>query len=228
MPSVYLRGHCSRPDDLPDTCMKCGADARHRVTRTFNWVPPWIIVTAFGGLLLYVILATVLRKSYTVAVPLCDDHKGHWSNRVLLNLGSLVVLVGGSIGLAVLVGNLATQPDDVMPFLIFLVIGAFVAWLVVVVAANATSIRPEEITDQGIRLTGVCSGFIDAYHDQEERERSARRRAADRWDDRDEARRRRRRDDEDDRPRRRDDRYRGRADEEDDRPRRRREVEDDY
>jgi len=103
----------------------------------------------------------------------------------------------------------------------------FVAFLVVVIAAQATAIRPEEITDRGIRLTGVCMSFVDAYRDMEDRERAARRGALERWDDR---RDRRRDDDEDDRPRRRprDDRYRG-DEQQEERPRRpRRDVEDDY
>jgi hypothetical protein len=76
MPTVYLRGRCSRPDDLPDVCARCGAETKHRVTRTFHWYPPWIGITILAGLLIYFVLAMVLRKSYTVAVPLCDRSQG--------------------------------------------------------------------------------------------------------------------------------------------------------
>jgi hypothetical protein len=96
---------------------------------------------------------------------------------------------------------------------------------VVVVAAQATAIRPKEITDNGIKLTGVSQGFVDAYEEQEDREREARRGALDRFDDRP---RRRRDEDEDDRPRRRDDK-RIQAEDEDERPRRpRRDREEEY
>lgn len=210
--------------------MKCGTETSHRVTRTFNWVPPWIGITILAGLLIYFILAAVLRKTYTVAVPLCEDHKRHWTNRTVLTLVSLVVLVLGSIGLGVLAGNLGPAADDVGPVIVFVIIGGFVAWLVLVIVANSTAIRPEEITDDGIRLTGVCMEFSDAYREMEDREREARREARDHWDDRPRPKRRDYREDEDDRPRRRDDeRYQGRADEED-RPRRKRErdPEDEY
>jgi hypothetical protein len=230
MPTVRLHGRCSRPGDLPDVCAKCGAEARHHVTRTFKWYPPWIIVTILAGLLVYLILALVLQKSYKVAVPMCQDHKGHWVNRILITVAGFFVLFGGGIALAVLMGVLsdsaAPQDRDVYGIVALIsVVGGIVGWLVLIVVANMTAIRPTEITDDSIKLTNVSQAFAEAYEDQEDREREARRASLDRFDER-----RPRRDwDDDDRPRRRDDRRIQAEDEEDDRPRRpRREREDEY
>lgn len=230
MAKVFLRGRCSRPDDLPDVCMKCGAQADDRVSRTFNWVPQWIGLTLLIAWPVYLILAIVLKKSATVAVPLCEQHKSHWTFRIWLNLGTFVVLVGGGIALAILIGSLSGPgPNDLGGFAVLLVVVALVAWLIILVVSSMTAIRVEEITDDnGVRLTGVCQEFVDAYRDQEDRERAARRGAMERWDDR---RDRGRDEDEDERPRRRqrDERVQDRSDEQDERPRRRRESrEDEY
>ena len=242
MPTVQLHGRCSRPGDLPDVCAKCGAEAEHHVTKKFTWVPPWVFITILAGLLVYVVLAVILQKQYTVAVPFCKDHKGHWVKRLLLSLGGFFVLVGGGIGLAILMGVLSDSaaPADKDTYGIIAglsVVGGLLAWVVVIVVAQWTAIKPKEITDNSITLTGVSQAFASAYEEQEDREREARRGALDRFDER---RPRRRDDDEDDRPRRRDDRRiqeeeedrprrRIREDEEDDRPRRpRREREEDY
>ena len=223
MPKVYLQGRCSKPTDQPDVCARCGAETTNRVKKTFSWYPPWIIVTFFiGGLPLYLILAIVLRKTYTVAVPLCAEHKGHWTKRLLLNLLGVFGLLGGGIALGVLFFALGdSDPANRETYAgvgVLTIIGGILACLVLVVITSTTAIRTTEITDRGIRLAGVGKEFVAAYEEQEDEEREARRGAMDRWDDR---KSRRREDDEDDRPRRRDEKRIRADDEEDERPRRR-------
>lgn len=210
MATVYIRGRSERPDDLPDVCMKCGRDGKERVKKTFNWVPPWIGITILAGLLIYVILAMILKKTKTVSSPFCEEHRGHWRNRLLLNLGGFFVLVGGGIGLTVLVASAAGPNNDLGGLAVLFLVGGLVAWLAVLIATTVTSVRCQEITDDGIKLTGVSEGFVEAYHQMEDEERQARRaaRGVGRQDER-------RRDEDEERPSRRGDR---RIREEDDAP----------
>jgi hypothetical protein len=191
--------------DPPDACMKCGAPNTVVVNRTFAWTPPWVIITILAGLLIYVILALILTKRMSVRIPLCPEHKGHWTKRVLINLLCFLGILG-FLGLAIA----ASSSDDVSSAIAtacwIVVLVGFVAWLILAIVLQYTAIRPTEITDRSITLTGVSPGYVEAL--REER--------GDDYDDDRPRRRRRRDDDDDDRPRK---RRRAPEDEEDEAPR---------
>jgi hypothetical protein len=208
MPSVRLGRYEIEEYDPPDVCMKCGARSTVVVRRTFAWSPPWIIITILAGLLIYAILAMVMTKRMNVKVPLCQEHKGHWTMRTLsILLGFLGILV--FVGLAIF---LSSEESDLATPVWLLVVALLLAWLVLVIVFQYTAIRPTEITDRSITLTGVSEGYIEAL--REERGDS---------DDEDRPRSRRRRDDDDDRPRR----SSRRDDDDADRPRKRRPLPED-
>ena len=210
MATVRLRGHVSEEGDLPDVCMRCGAPAAVYKDKSFSWFPGWIYILILAGLLVFLILAVVLTKYRRVCVPLCERHKNHWLNRQLglllsflglLALGGLTVFFiadsrpgsdGETIGQVLCVGSLVS----------------LLGWLVLAAVLQTTAIRPVEITERRITLTGVSREFVDAYEDLLESEEEWLDRAAcERWE-------RRRRYREDDPPERR--RYRRGEDEEDD------------
>ncbi len=198
MPTVSLGRYEIEEYDPPEVCMKCGAPSSVVIRRTFSWYPPWVIITILAGLLIYAILAMVLTKRMTVRVPLCEEHKGHWTKRTIITLlGFLGVLIFLSLAIA------ASVSDDVLPEVAYvcwsLTVVLLVAWLILVVVLQQSAIRPTEITDRSITLTGVSAGYIEALRE-------------DRGDSYD-----------DDRPRR----SRGRDDDDDDRPRKRRRLPED-
>jgi hypothetical protein len=200
--SVSLGRYEIEEYDPPEVCMKCGARSSVVVRRTFSWCPPWVIITIIAGLLIYAILAMVMTKRMSVKVPLCKEHKGHWTMRtlcILLGFLGLLVFVGLAIALS--------SEDSDLAGLVWMVTGVLLlAWLIMVIIFQYTAIRPTEITDRSITLTGVNEGYIEAL--REDRGDS---------DDDDRPRRSRRRDnDDDDRPRK---RRRLPEDEEDEAPR---------
>jgi hypothetical protein len=200
--------------DLPNLCMRCAAPATTRRDRTFAWYPPWVLIFILVALLVAVILAAVLTKRMRVSVPLCDQHRNHWLNRSLfIGLGFLLV-VALAIGAGVLSANV--NSDAVIGITWLLVALAFIGWLLGLVVAQSTAIRPTEITDRSITLTGVAQEFADTVMDERERldreeeyyddRPRARVEQRDRYYDRDQSRTRRRSDDDDryyerDRPR---------------------------
>lgn len=170
--------------DLPPVCMVCGAEATTTSRQTFRWHPPWVIVLIIAGLLIWAIVAIILTKTMTVQAPVCDEHKGHWFKRKLI--GWLAVLLGlaalfGGIVVMASVGNDPRYRDlaalGPLGGAVSMLLG-----LIVAVVAFRSAIRPLEISNDDIRLTGVHAEFIEAVRedrrvqDQREEERRRKRR----------------------------------------------------
>ena len=184
MPEIRMR---LREADgyLPAVCMCCGAPASTTKVKKMQWCPPWVGILILAGLLPYVIVALILTKRATVQAPLCEQHQGHWLNRLLLIWASFFLF--GLVGLAgiIFAANLPLPDrENVFPFVCIGSIFLLVIWLVIVIVCQNTVIRPREITDAEITLTGVCDAFVNAVEDARE-ERRARKRAR-RWDEEDE------------------------------------------
>ncbi len=200
---------------LPPVCALTGAPTEDVKRKAFLWQPPWIGVLILAGLLPYLIVSMMMRKTMTVDLPLVREKHGHWVWRALVGtggvlLGIAVIIAGAVVGAADENARGASPLGGIL-FVVGLLgfLAALVAWIVL----SSTSIRPSEITDDEITLVGVHQDFVDALEDER---------------DRDEEEYRKRRDDERDRRRGRDDRRRPSRDEDDDdRPRRARRDDDD-
>jgi len=197
---------------LPNVCMRCGDEASVTKTRDMSWCPPWVGILILAGLLPYVIVAILMTKRARVQVPLCEKHAWHWFNRNLfIWLGLVALLAIFGLFIAATVALPREHQDTFGTFICLGGGGLGFIWLIGVIVAQSTAIRPKEITDHEITLDGVSADFVDAVDDldRKRRERLRGRRREDDWDD-----------DDDERPRRK----RAAADEfEDDRPRRSRE-----
>jgi hypothetical protein len=155
--------------------MRCDQAATVYKEKKFSWFPPWIGVMLLVAWPVYLILMAVMTKRMTVSVPLCEKHKHHWLVRTvvgLVGLGLLLILLVFNIVITGMVSNMGD--DDVTgPLLAVLWIGLgilFLAWLITLVAMQNTAIRPNEITDDTITLTGVSEAFVDAVEDARDQE----------------------------------------------------------
>ena len=169
--------------DLPPVCLCCGEPATVTKTKRMSWCPPWVGVLILGGLLPYLIVVLILTKRATLQAPFCAAHQGHWFNRNLLVWGTFVFLGflgGGLFALLILIQR--PGEDHLMAFGCLGVVVFFVIWVVIVVAAQNTAIRPKEITDSDITLQGVSDAFVDACEEEDRRRRAKRRQRYD-WDD---------------------------------------------
>jgi hypothetical protein len=92
----------------------------------------------------------------TVGVPLCARHRFHWFGRYLF-------ILGGFLGIILLAYLAVTQWEGPMAedLALALGLGAF-AWIIAVFVLLFTAIRPKEITDLSITLTGVSRKFAEA------------------------------------------------------------------
>jgi hypothetical protein len=178
---------------LPRVCMCCGARATTFKRRKFSWYPPWAFF-ALGA-----IGAMMFSKTVMVDVPLCEKHRSHWNLRTafaLVGIAAFVVLFFAGIAVA-------SQDEDLAPF-VFIPLGVlFLAWLIAAIILSSSAIRPTEITDKSVTLRGVSEDFIEALNEARrgEEDRPRRGRGREDEDDRPRARRRPAAEDEEERPR---------------------------
>lgn len=150
---------------LPNVCMQCGADADLEKRKKFSWYPPWCLFV--GGAL----MAMIMTKRMTVAVPLCREHKNHWLWRdLVIWLGLALCVVLGVAAVIFLVNQRPHTLGETLAGIFCAAAGVIgVGWLVAVIILHHTSIRPVEITDRDITLTNVSSDFVAALRDERRR-----------------------------------------------------------
>jgi hypothetical protein len=137
---------------LPANCVKCGAAAERPWRKKFHWHSPYIYLIILFNLLIYVIVALIVRKSIELNVPLCETHHGDRKRynilAAVLMLGALPtgLLIGmtipGSEGIAILMGTIM-----------------FVAGLVFWVIASGY-IRPKKIDETQAVFRGAGEAFL--------------------------------------------------------------------
>src|SRR5437764_1390946 len=101
MARIELRLREADGGRLPMVCMVCGEPAVEEVRRRFAWHPGWVILLLPLGVLPYAVIAMALTKHVRADVPMCGRHRGYWTKRFLIFVGSFVALlavIGGVLG----------------------------------------------------------------------------------------------------------------------------------
>jgi tetrahydromethanopterin S-methyltransferase subunit C len=160
MASIRLGRYEVEHEHLPQVCIRCGAPATVRRKKQFSWYPPWVWAIIVVALLPGAIVAMVLTKKMKMKAPLCDQHKNHWRWRALVTVGGLIALLG--LGAAIMPFMDQLNRDDTLGFVCLGWVGVLLVWLVVVAVVQLTAVRPTEITDHSMTLTGVADGFVEA------------------------------------------------------------------
>lgn len=118
MPPPYVKGEgawregkllvMSEGAGLPDRCIKCNAPAAgYRLKRTLVWHPPGWYLLILLHVLLYVIVALIVRKKVKVMLPLCEDHR---RRRVTAIAVGWLLGLGGPIGGTALAATASSWP----------------------------------------------------------------------------------------------------------------------
>lgn len=147
-------------DDFPSRCVKCGAETDLRVTKSFAWAPGWVLAFLLLGLIPYLIALLILRKTMTVTLPVCGDHRGHWRNRSLFAMLGLLFWVVYAIGLAIAWADLDRDVSFVAGM--FLLFGGL-GWLLVAAIYCTSGIQPKRITDDFIELAKVNKDVAEEW-----------------------------------------------------------------
>jgi hypothetical protein len=160
MADVRLDFYDLDAEELPDVCMRCGEPSTVRPVKSFRWMPPWARFVP-------PIVGVWFIKRRRAPIPLCDQHKNHWSIRYLIGLGGLgVLLLLLFAGLIALAADTNNQLMDIVAVLLLSLDGLlFIAWLITLIVLGVTQINAVEITDDTITLKNVHSDFTRAYRE---------------------------------------------------------------
>src|SRR4051794_9141970 len=175
MPNVKLSRHeCSR-DLLPSVCMFCGEPATTRKRKTFGWHPSWVWVLILVNLIILIIVAMILTKKMPMRVPVCDRHEGYWTRRALTLTFTFLLVAVLCVGAgSYMDAQPVTQRGDLGGLLCGGGVVLFLGWLVLAAVYSASGVRPTEITEKAIRLTGVSEIFVEALEEERARDRDDR------------------------------------------------------
>jgi hypothetical protein len=140
-----------RGAELPDRCVVCNAPANgFRLRRALSWHHPALYILFLLSILIYVIVAAIVRKTATIHVGLCEAHQAR--RRLGMWIGWLGAL--GGLGLAIAGGANDSPALLVIGLVGFL--GALVAAVVLL-----TPVRPAKIDDHRVWLH-VGAPFLDS------------------------------------------------------------------
>jgi hypothetical protein len=140
----------SKGAELPARCVKCNQTTSGRLKKKVTWHHPALYILMFVALLIYLIIAMILRKSATVQLGLCDEHRAKRRRNILITW-SMVLL--GFVGFFV-----GAMYEDFMYVLIgFLLLIAAVIYALVAVKVVSAS----RIDDRFVWLTGINKDYLN-------------------------------------------------------------------
>ncbi len=137
---------------LPPRCVKCNApvDVPAKKRKVY-WHHPALYLLVLVAVLLYLIVAVIVRKQADVNPALCRDHqKRRW-------LGIAVGWVGGLLGVVVAVLGISQDSCGIMALGGTLFLGTIIAGMTL-----ARVVYPERISRDFVRLRGCGTAFLDS------------------------------------------------------------------
>jgi hypothetical protein len=162
-------GHCGRPFDwqpvqrqgkdlvvfrggsLPPYCVKCGMVAHQQpVQRKFYWHSPLLYLTILAGVVVYAIVALIVRKRFDLGVPLCEPH--FRLRRIWMSVSAAGMLIAFP---ALIVGVTNGYPGTGLLVCLVTLVGGAITW-----AAVSPILRPTKITDELAVFRGAHESFF--------------------------------------------------------------------
>lgn len=140
---------------LPHRCVKCNGPAQDPTKRrTYYWHSPGLYVLIFIGLVIYAIVAMIVRKSVKVEPALCAEHKRQRRNKILFAWGGVL----GSFVVPFVLG--AVLPPD-NGWIVLVGILMFFGSVIYGFAAPRI-LWPKRIDENEARLGGCGEEFLDS------------------------------------------------------------------
>jgi hypothetical protein len=141
---------------LPHRCIKCNAPSVAPTRRyKLTWHSPWWYLVLLMAVLLYALVALLVRKSAVVHIGLCERHQ----RRVLWGR---IIGWGGFALMAILVWAavaLGSGGAAVAAFLLLL------PWVIATISVNR-QVLPVRIDDRYVRLKGCGPAFLGSLPDR--------------------------------------------------------------
>jgi len=139
---------------LPGRCVKCNVHTEERLRRKLTWHHPALLLLILVSILIYIIVAMVVRKTATVDVGLCPEHLAARKKNTVITWAL------GLMSIASLV--LAAMFEDVT---FVFVSAAFLIATAVVGIITLRVVAPTKIDDQFVWLKGVNADYLQEFPD---------------------------------------------------------------
>jgi hypothetical protein len=137
---------------LPNRCVKCNAPTADRLKRKLQWHHPALYLLIVISILVYAIVAMVVRKTATVNLGLCQEHRESRKLSIVITVLLAVVAMLSSIA--------AVQFE--MPLLGLL---AFVLVIAAAVYGTITIrvVAPTKIDEHFVWLKGIDTSYLQEF-----------------------------------------------------------------
>lgn len=136
---------------LPRRCVQCNAPATSNLIKTLYWHPQALyLLIFFPGLLIYAIVAAIVRKSAVVDFGLCEEHRRR------RRLGMIIGWGGGSLSMLLLFVGTGMDEGAVAVVGGVALLATMIAGSVLVRIATTTKIDATEVRFK------VGKPFVDA------------------------------------------------------------------
>ena len=136
---------------LPDRCVKCNAPVQgRRLARNLYWHSPVFYFLILINLLVYVLVALIIRKRARIAVGLCQKHQA--GRKRDMAIGWLLSLAG----IGVIIVSLMSEYWLLLLAAIFLFLGALMYG-----AVRCRIVYAHRIDKQYVWINGVCREYLD-------------------------------------------------------------------
>ena len=146
----------ARDTVLPDRCVKCNAPARgHRMTKKFYWHPPAFYLLICAGILIYAIVALIVRKNSILHLGICPEHRAKRKRSIAITW-SLVGLACVSI-----VAGAVTETGEIAFIGALFILGALIYGIVSTQLVSPTRIDPQGV----VWLKGVPPTYLEGLPD---------------------------------------------------------------
>lgn len=145
---------------LPPACVKCGVPMQNVLHKKIGWHNPFVYLLLLAGgpgVIIYIIVATVTRKTIVLDIPLCATHRAKRRNFIIA--GWLAALLGiGAIAAEIAVGggrNSDTLAFAIIGGIVFIFTGILVGLL------GARVLTPTKIDAHYAWLKGAGPQFME-------------------------------------------------------------------
>jgi hypothetical protein len=136
---------------LPDRCVKCNEHVGgERLKRKLYWHHPALFLILLVAVLIYAIVAMIVRKEATIYVGICERHRARRRNAIIIGW-SLVVL--SIISFVVAISN--NEPVYALVGAVLFLIGVIYGTLV------ARVVRATKMDDHYVWLAGVNQEYLN-------------------------------------------------------------------
>ena len=137
---------------LPDRCIKCNAPTAERLKRKLRWHHPALYLLIIVSILVYAVVAIVVRKTATVNIGFCEEHR---ESRKLSKIITVLLTLVGTLSFIS-----AVQFDSPL-----LLIGSIGLLLAAAIYGTVTLrvVAPTKIDEHFVWIKGVDASYLQEF-----------------------------------------------------------------